>query len=84
MLEVFTRLQYDGYKLATIRHPLPEEAAKAAADCRGRGYAALTNDCLTHTLAVLDAYGMKGLPPRALHPAPNDWFVFFIGEYQNL
>ena len=75
---------YDGYKVATVRDCDPKKARDIADATRTAGYTIFTNNCMDHVYAVLEAYGIKGLPWKQNHPAPNEWFVYFIGEYRNL
>jgi len=84
MLARFTELAYDGYKVATVRDPHPEEARQVADASATWGYTGLTNNCLDHLWRILDAYGEPWLPFAQTHPIPNDWFAQYIGEYRNL
>lgn len=84
MLAAFKAKDYDGYKFATVRNPNPQSARVTADAAKSWGYTALGNNCLDHVWHILAAYGEDGLPLAQTHPAPNDWFAVYNGEYHNL
>jgi len=84
MLARFIELDYDGYKVATVREPHPEAARRLAEESQQWGYTGLTNNCLDHLWRILEAYGEPWLPFAQTHPIPNDWFAQYLGEYRNL
>lgn len=84
MIAAFATRQYDGYKWASVREPKPGVARAMADHQKAEGYTALKNNCLDHAYEVLQAYGVDDLPWLQTHPAPNDWFAAFNGEYRNL
>lgn len=84
MIELFRGRRYDGYKVSSVREP-KSAAARAIGESQSKaGYAGLQNNCLDHTYKVLAAYGDEGMPWLDTHPAPNDWFAVYNGEYHNL
>jgi hypothetical protein len=84
MFDLFRQLNYDAYKVGTVRNSKPEAAKSAAIASKGWGYKGLGNNCLDHVWRILDAYGDVGLPLAQTHPAPNDWFAVYNGEHYNL
>lgn len=71
---------FNQYKCQDIIKANPDNGYKTALLTKTWGYAALGNNCLDHTYAVLYAYGVKNLPLKQLHPAPNDWFDDWKGS----
>jgi hypothetical protein len=84
MIDLFRQRGYDGYKVATTRDCKPESAAAIGRKAAGWGYTGLFNNCLDHAYAVIDAYGLPGMPWKQTNPVPSNWFAMFVGEYQNL
>lgn len=74
MLNEMRKRAFNQYKFQDMTNANPDVAYKAALLTKTWGYAAVGNNCLDHTYAVLYAYGVKNLPLKQLHPAPNDWF----------
>jgi hypothetical protein len=84
MLAAMKARAYDGYKKAVV-NDCHGGAGRAAADAtRLAGYYFIRGNCLDHAYQVLYAYGTVGMPWRETHPAPNDWFAQFNGEFHNL
>lgn len=77
MLNEMRARAYNQYKMENIPNSDPQAAYDAALQTEKWGYSALGNNCLDHTYAVLYAFGVKNLPLKQLHPAPNDWFDTF-------
>jgi tetratricopeptide (TPR) repeat protein len=83
LLEVavkFHSLGYDGIKLIQLSG---YDASLANSTINGfptRGYNIINNNCLSATIDVLNAYGVKNLPSQIEHAAPNDYYANVQGE----
>lgn len=84
MIDVFRQRGYDGYKVSSVREAKPASARELGEKMPKLGYAGIFNNCLDHTRKVLATYGDEGMPWLKTHPAPNDWFAVYNGEYHNL
>jgi hypothetical protein len=84
MCEAMRARNYDAYKMATVREARPQAARATADHTRSLGYTGFFNNCLDHVWITLESYGVQDLPWAQTHPAPNDWFAVFNGEYRNL
>lgn len=84
MLAMFSERDYDSYKVATVRDPKPMPAVEIGLKAIGMGYAGLFNNCLDHSHAVLQAYGVQGLPWPSTNPLPHHWFNAWNAEHHNL
>lgn len=84
MIALFRTYGYDCYKVSVVRDSQAAPARGIGEMAPSWGYTGLFNNCLDHVHRVLAAYGEKGMPWLQTHPAPNDWFAVFNGEYHNL
>jgi hypothetical protein len=84
MIALFRERGYDCYKVSTVRDSHPNEARAVGEMSPNWGYAGLFNNCLDHVHKVLAVYGDLGMPWMQSHPAPNDWFALYNGQYYNL
>lgn len=84
MIALFRSHGYDCYKVSAVRDGTAAEARTVGETAANRGYAGLFNNCLDHVHKVLTEYGEPGMPWPQTHPAPNDWFAAYNGEYHNL
>jgi hypothetical protein len=84
MIEVFRGRGYDGYKVSSVREAKPADAREVGGKAQEWGYTGIWNNCLDHAHKVLAKYGEVGMPWLRTHPAPNDWFAVYNGEYHNL
>lgn len=80
----FKQRNYHAVKRAKVAVANPHQAMHMARQQAAGGYVAIGNNCLDHTLRILQAYGVKDLPWAQTHPSPNDWFAQFNGAYLDL
>ena len=71
----FRSLGYDGIKIIQVSNSNPDNANNVINDFSKRGYNVVTNNCLSATIEVLNAYGVKNLPLQIAHVAPNDYYA---------
>jgi hypothetical protein len=78
--EKFHSLNYDGFKIIQASDTKPDLADAEINKFPTRGYDVVTNNCLSATIDLLTAYGVKSLPLQIAHVAPNDYYAKVNGE----
>lgn len=83
-LPIFCSLGYKWWKAYDVAHPNPQSALSVAEKTKDTGWWLIFNNCLDHTGAVLEAYGVPwqqvggqppdGMPWKQTNPAPIGWF----------
>lgn len=80
-----TGYRYTEYKRTFVMQRNASAAEAKAEELRSVGYGLYGNNCLDHTYAVLEAYGVdksRVMPWKQTRPAPNSWFRAF--KHMNL
>lgn len=77
---IFHALGYDGLKIIEVIDDNPNLANLEIKSFPTRGYNVVNNNCLSATIDVLTAYGVKKLPLQIVHMAPNDYYANVKGE----
>ncbi len=75
-----TGYHYTEYKRTFVMRRNARAAEAKAEEIRDWGYGLYGNNCLDHTYAVLEAYGVdksRVMPWKEFRPAPNSWFRAF-------
>jgi hypothetical protein len=72
---IFHSLSYDGFKIIQVSDSKSNLADAEINKFPTRGYDVVTNNCLSATIDVLTAYGVKDLPYQIAHVAPNDYYA---------
>lgn len=81
---IFHSLDYDGLKIIQVIDDDPNLANFQIKSFPTRGYNVVNNNCLSATIDVLSAYGVKNLPLQITNVAPNDYYAHVQGDEEYL
>lgn len=81
---IFHSLDYDGLKIIQVIDDDPNLANFQIKSFPTRGYNVVNNNCLSATIDVLSAYGVKHLPLQITNVAPNDYYAHVQGDEEYL